>query len=437
VSAFVHRTLTKNMGDRHRLQAWLRRGGGVLPWVLGAAGGGCAEQLGYPAILDDRSDSLALELDIGSAMGRGPEYEFGEILAVLATANGKIWVIDGVYANGTMQRPQLRVFDSAGRFLYRAGGAGDGPGEYRAPYALAELKDGRVAVRDNTLPERVVLYGADGRHNTTWILPAGVRWVPGAGHGIEVDTGGIVWLARRIARPGPERPPVSFVRMRPDGTVLDEIPGPVLERAKRRAGPLERSQASVAAIAAPYEPQPVWAWIRSGGFATASTGRYRIEIQVVDPKGTRQPPHVITRTVRKPALHAEEREALRQRMEDKRERAGPANHITVPAVPTHKTPLAGVIVSADDGRLLVFANAESRRVGHYWVDEPRIDLFDQDGTYRQTLILPPAFDVSQMVGDHVLGVFRTPEGVQSVRRYKVRSHGGREAPSPLYIPEGR
>lgn len=138
---------------------------------------------------------LVLDLSLGHEESAAPEFHFSSIADVLVLRDGTIWILDG---NGTMlggQAPELRRFDSRGTFLGHVGRSGEGPGEYRAPYALAMTVDGRVALRDYALPERITLYTGDGAVDTTWSLPRGLQWPFGAGNAVKVDTAGVVWLS--------------------------------------------------------------------------------------------------------------------------------------------------------------------------------------------------------------------------------------------------
>ncbi len=70
-----------------------------------------------------RIDSIPL-FSLGGADARGPE-QFSSIQAAFRDANGRILVFDGA-------TQQIRFFDSTGVFLFAAGRAGDGPGEFSA-----------------------------------------------------------------------------------------------------------------------------------------------------------------------------------------------------------------------------------------------------------------------------------------------------------------
>lgn len=55
--------------------------------------------------------------------------------------NGRIALVDEIQA-------EVKLFDRAGRYHGALGGAGDGPGEFRMPFAALPLADGRLAVLD-------------------------------------------------------------------------------------------------------------------------------------------------------------------------------------------------------------------------------------------------------------------------------------------------
>src|SRR5690606_3360757 len=115
-----------------------------------------------------------LALAIGEDPGAGPEYLFGRIRDVLVAPTGNVWVVDASGTPPLLTNPMVRMYDSAGVFLRKVGGEGGGPGEYRNPYHLAALPDGRVALRDARQP-RVTLYTASGDFDTTWSFSADLQ----------------------------------------------------------------------------------------------------------------------------------------------------------------------------------------------------------------------------------------------------------------------
>ena len=86
---------------------------------------------------------------------------FGSITGAWAT-NDRVYVIDA-------QVPAVRAYDLAGEHLFDIGGAGQGPGEYSRPVAIAVTEDGRVAVAD-AMNARINIYDAEGALVEDWPL---------------------------------------------------------------------------------------------------------------------------------------------------------------------------------------------------------------------------------------------------------------------------
>lgn len=80
-------------------------------------------------------------LRFGALEGTGPEV-FGEIRAVVGTAEGDILVFDHFGS-------ELRRFDEAGNHLYSVGGTGEGPGEFLGVVGVAIAPNGDAWVVDS------------------------------------------------------------------------------------------------------------------------------------------------------------------------------------------------------------------------------------------------------------------------------------------------
>ena len=96
-------------------------------------------------------------VQIGTIDGDGTSL-FG-VTDAIRLRDGRIVVADG--GSGT-----LKFFDSRGAFVRALGRPGDGPGEFRRLYRVAELTDGALAALDLLL-ERVTVFSPDGRLQRT------------------------------------------------------------------------------------------------------------------------------------------------------------------------------------------------------------------------------------------------------------------------------
>lgn len=82
-----------------------------------------------------------IDLEFGEVTGEDP-YLFSRIESIAEDADGRLIVAD-------LQAHEVRVFDPDGRFLYRFGGGGDGPGDLTHPCCLAFGPDGLLWVRES------------------------------------------------------------------------------------------------------------------------------------------------------------------------------------------------------------------------------------------------------------------------------------------------
>ena len=375
---------------------------------------------------------LVLELSIGDDFEADPEYQFSRINSILIASDGTIWVVDiteGAFGGIGRGTPLLRQYDGEGTFVRQVAREGDGPGEYRQPEGLVELSDGRVAVRDLAPPGKVVLFTADGQLSETWTsysLGAGpMMFGSGTNSALRVDVGGVLWLpimdfgARSASGP----PPIQFLRIQPDGTVLDTVQPPSLPAVERDEVQLEHGTYSSF-----YEPFAMSAWSPMGTFAVARTDQYRIEVLPppevsnadvgASPPATISPSSFIVRDVPLVPVSPADRAAERERFEQWISAVEPGSRVAGPDIPEHKPPIRRILF-ADDGQLLVWVHMPSRLQDGEWTEAEACDVFDREGDLRGRVILPDSFRFYGMREDMIWGVFSDSLGVQSVRLYTV------------------
>ncbi len=169
---------------------------------------------------------LLPEFTIGT-IGDGPDG-FGDVRGFVVDRQNQLWVVDG-------QAQELRVFDSAGRFLRKVGRKGSGPGEFVYADGITATPNGRVWVHDPQ-NSRLSAFDPDGRFIEQILAPTG-----GYGYVWEggVDSSGRVWEDFITVDTVAQQPVKRFRRYAPDFSRADTVelpacvPGP--GRTKRNA----------------------------------------------------------------------------------------------------------------------------------------------------------------------------------------------------------
>jgi len=143
-----------------------------LAWCLGAA---LAAACGIPS---DRASAIAGDkeqrecrwadstpvVSIGGADGIGP-YALHRVMGTTRLGDGSIAVLNA-------DPPELRFFDAAGRHLGTASRRGTGPGELSQPYRLIRARNDSLLVLDGAT-QRATFFDRDGRAGRTIALDHG------------------------------------------------------------------------------------------------------------------------------------------------------------------------------------------------------------------------------------------------------------------------
>ena len=218
-----------------------------------------------------------VDLEFGEIDGDDP-YLFTRIESIAEDARGRLIVAD-------MQSHEIRVFDSEGRFLFRFGGPGEGPGELTFPCCLAFGPDGALWVREST------------RYSAFQLGEAGAEYVRGQ----QIAHIGVGMVApitfdaegRLVDIGASQRPEGGSVMTRihigADGAE-DEVPMVDPERQATGSTTVDRMLGEMAVTMFVYQPLgPRWihAHGRGGIWAEAVTSDYVVNLHHADGTASR------------------------------------------------------------------------------------------------------------------------------------------------------
>jgi hypothetical protein len=203
---------------------------------------------------------LVNEIRIGDLDG-GPEYAFGRIQRAAAETGGAFYLFDD-------RDTQIRRYDARGKFDRLIGRKGAGPGEYAVVGAMDVTRDGLLLVYDPST-RRLTYFRPDGSvHHEVSLVRGDFDW-----RGFTIDNVGRYYVTVRL--PGPLEGPQArhqFLRLAPDGSVLDSILHPA------ETTPVGASFGLITTdgMRSSFAPSTIVAPYTLGGMITARSDAYRI-----------------------------------------------------------------------------------------------------------------------------------------------------------------
>jgi len=309
-----------------------------------------------------------------------------------------------VVANGGSK--ELRFYDASGRFLFAAGGEGEGPGEFRGMGNLAIVGDS-VHAHDYAL-SRIAVFTSGGEFVRSFRveLPGGdPAWVLDAlPDGRWLVTKSFVFSPSEVSLV--VRDTLPYMLIDAEGTFLDTlVVSPGVEFFVVGTAQSASASSLVFGRSTQYAVAP-------GRLYVGDSDRY--EIFGLAPSGTLE---LIVRSDREPVpVGAAEIEAVKaERLEDAPSDNWRRNLERLFAdMPIPSTLPAFDALAADPA-------------GHLWVmeasaptDGPRTwSVFDRDGRWRGTVETPAGLTVREVGEDHVLGTWRDELGVEHVRVHEL------------------
>lgn len=365
--------------------------------------------------------TLVKEVSIGEAVGP-EELLFGRISSFAVDDDRNVYVLDD-------QAQQVRVFDQTGAYVETLGRPGEGPGEFGLADAVAVLPDGRVAVRD-PLRMLVHVFIPETGDTDQWTFGAGGVFL--AAQPLYTDRSARTLLYTHNPRSQePGQSEFHMIVFGAEGTQLDTVPEPSTgyERPRLRAvREIEGGGTASVGESVPFMPDFHWTIHPNGHRLTGFSADYRIDLERAD--GILR----IERAIEPVSVSAAERDAERQRIIGRLRGLVPDWDWDGPPIPEQK-PFFKELYAGRDGRIWVQLSTDGREVENLdydpdnprsqrvtWHEATRFDVFEEDGTYRGTVVAPDEFSgsVQPVFGrDHVWCVTVDELGVQRVVRYGI------------------
>lgn len=342
--------------------------------------------------------TLSEEIRIGS-VDEGPAM-FSDIRGFVVLPDGDIWVLD-------YKTQDIRVFDSAGKFVRVIGRRGAGPGEMRTANGLLLAPDGRVWVNDPG-NSRYSVFDGEGNHVANHVIPInsfGFIW------DAMIDTAGVIHDRAYFPAPGGEGK-YAIRRVRPTGAIADTIP--LVTCARRR--PTEettfqaRSDRGGRMSQIPYVSAPVTAWDPRGYFWCAMSGEYDI-VQLRAGRGDTL--RRITRQVAPVPVTAAERDAVIARVKETF-KDFPGVNLDFSRIPKVKPSLEALHVD-DRGNLWVRRTSVDTTASAF-------DVFNRNGSHIATAdarFAPWRYASPTIRGDHFYAIVRDEDDVPFILRARI------------------
>lgn len=397
---------------RHRLLAPMRstrRGTSLIAGTLLAALAGC----GAPAPDEAPSGvwgdaTIAEDLAIGVETG-ADEYMLGSVRSVAVADDGTMYVVDS-------QVPIIRAYDRDGTFLRDVGRQGEGPGEYSRTPAVRVMPHGELAVWDLGT-SRISFFSEQGE------LLGGFPATAGSfgGHRAfftDVDENLYLLTMKPGARSELDQ---RLVKYTIEGEEIDSIDLPPRDPEGRGFG------LSAEGVSAP-QVVTVSTWSPLGYVVTGRNDAYDIELR--KPEGALH----LRRDLEPAAVGPEEQgewEAFRQSIIQRSRSQGIDPQYDPDSVPDTK-PFFRDIQVGEDGRVWVwrYVAAEKRDDVEPLPDRPErplltwrepwtYDVFEPDGTFLGSVVVPELFQPLVLHGDRIWGSLTDEDGVERVVRLRV------------------
>lgn len=205
---------------------------------------------------------------VETARIRGDEGTTGELIepqALAVDAQGRIWVVD--------QKPAvIKVYGPDGTFIRAVGREGQGPGEFTVGFIAVR---GEYVVLQDPRASRATLWDTAGAFLRSWHT-ACCYWAP-----IHIDR------EERIYIPSPHPPEAresiqaTWLRYRPDGTLVDTLVVPRLSAAEQKVWTIRSGAGQnrmMMSTGIPFAPSQLSAYDPAGGVLVGWSGEYSLVV---------------------------------------------------------------------------------------------------------------------------------------------------------------
>lgn len=402
------------------------RGPGLLLWLAGIpALAGCGESVPSPEAGVTRFDSAGVTIVSSAApawgletgwrasetpalvIGRldGPdELQLFDVTDATVLADGRIAVAN----SGTSE---IRFYDAAGEYLSRAGGEGDGPGEFRALASIHRMDDDSILAWDRRLL-RVSVFSPDGTLARSFRLePPGEGVFPSLEDRFE--DGSLLVSAPRLVSPadlpddfGVVGTPFPYMRYSPEGVPEDSI-----DEFSRGRSLIRTQERGFSFFTIPFGPP--WQVVAGRSAVYVSTGD---QIEVRSPEAAWRPTAIRRRSFDTiPVTDALLDREFGAEWEDFEN----ADYVRLAREAYDAMPLPEHVAAFD--RLLVDPG------GFLWARRYLLSgrpsaawsVFDPQGEWLGDVALPAGLQVYEIGDDYVLGRERDELAIEQVLMYRI------------------
>jgi hypothetical protein len=335
--------------------------------------------------------TLGSQTTIGGGLEADEAYSFGRITGV-TVLDGRTYVADA-------QSRDIRVFDRQGRFLFRFGRSGEGPGEFTAIDALAHAPDGTLLARDPRL-FRVTRFDAEGKYLADYRL---MRPYPqyGDGGGFRVGRDGWFYDRLSLTRGIESADSLAIIAYDDTGVVRDTV---LVAETRHRYVTVVVDQVPQGGLPVPFAPWATTAVGPDGRIARSLGDTFAFDL--LSPAGS------MLRTVEMesqpvPVSSAERDSVLEAMRKQAGEMTDGLGRMQDFDFPEHKADVTHLLSDAD-GYWWVGANRSARRA----VVPPAFDVFDPDGIRVATLTVP--LRPIEIGHDYIAGTATDEAGIETV-----------------------